>query len=1099
MNARLLWQRPSQPAKWLLAFFISFFLMFAHAAPLRALHFEQLSVKQGLAQETVTSIVQDGRGYMWFGSQNGLSRFDGYRVTVYRNIPGDPRSLIDNWIQALHVDKSGRLWVATRAGTQRFDETDESFTRIPPPDSDTQDIRQRNVKSIANAENGALWFATDDGLRHLDPASGSAFILQHDPARADSLSDNHLTALARDGQGHLWVGTREGLDLMLSDDAKSFRHFRFENPSTPKELPYEVRSLWPGQDGSVWISTALGLENWLLQGDQLKKRHFGIEDGLLPGTITAFHQDRDGAVWVGTNTHGLHYWDKATERFSRYSTDPHATDIDVSSLYQDRGGTLWIGTWTEGVKHADIASGGFSRFFHASGNPGGLSDNRIYGIAGDGKGKLWLGTFGGVDLFNPATGKATVLGRSLNGLSDDNIVLSVFRDSHAQVWLGTSAGLARLDESGHLVGRRFETEDSNSNSITHISQSRDGMLWVATRGGLHRLDISNGSSLTYRHDESDPNSLSDNWVRMTVEDRHGALWVATDYGLDRLDRATGRFSHFRHGPADANSLGNDRVHCLLEDRRGNLWVGTNGGLSRMEALADGTVRFHTYTARDGLPSESIGGILEDDSDRLWVSTTAGISQLDIATGKIRNYTAQDGMIEGYYYVGSAFRDVDGTMYFGGANGLTAFRPEAIRDNPYPPSTLITDIRVGNDAIRSGRLQDGTELKGPVGNGGSLTLPPGQNTFSIEFSALHYADPSRNRFAYRLRGFDKKWIDTDADKRVAIYTNLDPGNYLFEVRSSNKDGIWDKAGATLAVTVVPPIWKTWWFRSACLFTLFYLSWLGYRMRIRGLKAHQRQLENQVLARTSELAQKNTMLEEQKHQLQTAQRQLQRYVDDREHFFMSISHDLRTPITRLKLRSELLDDNELRTEFHDDLDELDMLVKGALQCMKDSDIHENLTKIQLDTMIGRMIRGARLAHRDVAYIESGLSVVARPLALKRALGNLLDNALHYGERAEISAAETADHVEIRVRDFGPGVDEEKLKELFDPRVRLEHGRDRNEQGLGLGLGIARDIITAHGGEIFLANHPEGGLIATIRLPKIGSQPHTSILTAAAPAFK
>lgn len=1077
----------------LLVFWLSPLLSPAHAAPLRALHFEQLSVKQGLAQETVTTIVQDPQGFMWFGSQNGLSRFDGYQVTVYKNIPNDPRSLADNWVQALYIDEDDRLWVGTRGGLQRFDTDQGDFSHFLPRESRSSGNGQRHVRAIAGDGHGGLWLATNNGLQHFDPRSGFFSVMRHDPADTGSISDDNIIALAGDRKGNLWAGTKEGIDL-LAAGSKRFRHFRFESADASGAPPYEVQSLWVGHDQSLWIVTALGLENWHLDANSLRKYRYGAADGLQPGMITAFCQDSNGNPWVGTNTHGLHYWDASAHRFVAYPADPHGVaDNEVSALYQDRSGTLWVGTWTAGVKRADLASGGFSRFFHAPADAESLSDNRIYGITGDSQGQLWLGTFGNLDQLDSVTGKVTHFRRDRqheNSLNNDEVVLSVFRDRHGQLWLGTSAGLGRFDPvANRLALHFFHTGDSNSESITHIASDHVGNLWISTRGGLHRLDTSTGIAQTYRHDAANASSLGENWVRMTLEDDHGSLWVATDNGLDRLDPASGRFMHFRHAPGDAYSLGSDRVQCLFKDKEGHLWIGTNGGLNRMETLSDGTVRFRVYTTREGLGADSIGGILEDDNGHLWLSTATGISRFDIATKTFRNYTAQDGMIEGYYYVGSAFRDSDGTMYFGGVNGLTAFRPENIRENPYPPHTVITDIQISGRSIHNGNAPEDVALNSANPDAGALTMSYRHSVFSLAFSALHYADPQRNRFTYQLQGFDKDWVNADASNRVATYTNLDPGHYIFHVRSANKDGVWDEHGATLAVIITPPFWKTWWFRIAAVLMMAGSAWLAYRVRIRALTGRQKSLEEQVTARTSEavhqkklVEQKNALLEQQKKQLQTAQEQLQRYVADRERLFVSISHDLRTPITRLKLRSELLEDDGIRTEFHDDLDDLDMMVKGALQRMKDSDIHENPTEIRLDTLIGRMIRSAQLAQYRVSYVESGLSVRAKPLALKRAIGNLLDNALFYGGSAEISVHAFQECIEIRIRDHGPGVDETAIEHLFESHVRLPHGRDRNAQGLGLGLGIARTIILAHEGKLILANHPDGGLIAIIRLPKI-----------------
>ena len=1027
----------------------------AGAVP-HTLNFEQLSVKDGLAQETVTAIVQDQQGFMWFGSQHGLSRYDGYRVTVYRTIPNDPRSLADNWVQVLHVDKKNRLWVGTRGGLQRFDPASGDFTRFPSAADGPERARRQQVQAIINDGYGQLWLGTSDGLRHFDPESGRQTVLRHDPADPGSLAHNQVNALALDAEGALWVGLKQGLDRLPAGGTR-FQHFRVDTPARPNAPLNEVQQLRIDQRQVLWLVTMDGLVSWRLGVPGMPRHVFGPADGLAPGLVTALVQDRDNTLWLGTNTNGLHRWDADRRRFVAIPADPQqSASKEVSSLFQDHSGTLWVGSWTAGVRRADLASGGFSRYFHIPGDPRTLHDNRVYGISGDGKGGLLLAGIGGIDRLDPVTGKVTRLrgdARLERHMHNKEIVLAVYRDARGVTWIGSSAELGRFDpERGTYTAHDFGGPDPNSGSITHITADRAGNLWVGSRGGLHRIDAGGGADRTFRHDGANPASLGDDWVRMTAEDAGGAIWVATDNGLNLLAPDGGGFRHFRHDRADVASISSDRVQSLFVDRQGTLWVGTNGGLNRVVRGADGAIAFRRYTTREGLADDSIGAILQADDGALWLSTANGISRMDTAAGTFRNYSARDGMIEGFYFSGSAYREGDGTMYFGGVNGLTVFHPAAIRDNPYPPPAVVTSMRAGGKAL-------------PVG-GAAVRLDHDAAALTFEFAALHYSDPPRNRFRYRLHGYDQDWNEGDASKRMATYTNLDPGHYEFQVRAANKDGVWGQPSPPLAFDIAPPYWQRWWFRLAVVLSALMLAWVGHRTRERMHSRRRRELEVQVRTRTRELEQ--------------AQTQLQRYVEDRERLFVSISHDLRTPITRLKLRSELLEDDAVREEFHDDLDDLDMMVKSALQTVKDSDIHENITAVRLDALIGRMLRGAQLAGHQIGYTPAGLAVRAKPLALKRAIGNLLDNALFYGGSADIATVERDGAVHIEIRDHGPGVPPEQLAQLFETHLRLEHGRSRNAAGLGLGLGIARGIVEANGGTLTLENHAEGGLIATIVLP-------------------
>ncbi len=357
-----------------------------------------------------------------------------------------------------------------------------------------------------------------------------------------------------------------------------------------------------------------------------------------------------------------------------------------------------------------------------------------------------------------------------------------------------------------------------------------------------------------------------------LEDRRGILWVGTDHGLDRFDRETGKFTHFRHDPRNPASLTHNRVHHMFEARNGTLWVGTAGGLNRLDRGNDGQVRFQYYSLSHSRAADPVGAILEDQTGMLWVSTTAGISRLDPINGQFKNYTSKDGLIDGSYFVGSGHRDGDANMYFGGLNGLTSFTPKAIHDNPHPPAILITDFLVSNQSVRNPTVGEALGLQGPIQDAKELTLSARDSVFSFEFAALHFADPQRNRYAYQLEGFDQGWMDTDANKRFAAYTNLDPGEYTFRVKASNKDGVWSQAAAVLKVTITPPFYKTWWFRLMTAALVLGMVYAGFRIRIRALLQQKHVLEDQVNARTAELLLQKESIERQHQTVQTAHRNI-----------------------------------------------------------------------------------------------------------------------------------------------------------------------------------------------------------------------------------
>ena len=849
------------------------------AAPALApsLRFEQLGVEQGLAQESVLAIVQDRQGFMWFGSQAGLSRYDGYRSITYRNELSNPASLADNWVRVLHVDRDGRLWAGTDGGLDRFDPATRSFIHYLPHEEPRRGNGNRHVRAIVDDGAGAFWIATGDGLQHFDPASGRFRVWHHAAGAPASLGDDEVNALAQDGSGRLWVGTASGLDA-LAPGAADFEHY-----GDSADIQ-NVQALLVDARQTLWIGAGRGLAQWPLKGGAAQRRRLGPAAGLPGSPVTAIYQDAAAHVWVGSFSDGLYRWQASRGRFKRYShspSDSHSlADNRISALYQDRSGTFWAGTWYRGVSRVDLGSGGFARIVALADAAPAPPDSRVRAIADDGHGGLWLGTNHGLNRFDPASGQVLAFRPAPGAASALNSqqVSALWRGAAGDLWIGGNKGINHLDPAGNSLG---SVALSGPDAIIRgIMGDRDGMLWIGSRGGLHRLDPRSGSLKAFRHDPADSASLADNSVRPMLEDRHGGLWIGTFNGLDLLERKTGRFRHFRHDARDPHSLSHDEVHYLFEDRAGTLWVGTASGLNRMETGPDGAPRFRRYLRQDGIADDAIAAILDDDTGGLWLSSNSGISRLDTRSGQVRNYAGSDGTIEGAYFDGSAARGADGTLYFGGFNGVTAFAPAAIRANGVAPAVVITDLQIFNQSVRAGQGAHPDLLSRAIEDTAGVTLGERDSVFSFEFAALHYAAPQRNRFAYQLQGFDRDWVQTDASKRFATYTNLDPGRYVFRVKASNKDDVWNDDGATLAITILPPWWKTWWLRSLLAALLLGTAWGAFQVRTRAMRRQKSRLEQQVRLRTVEVEQKNRLLRQQKKELEQRRTEAERQATEAE---------------------------------------------------------------------------------------------------------------------------------------------------------------------------------------------------------------------------
>jgi ligand-binding sensor domain-containing protein/signal transduction histidine kinase len=840
----------------------------ATAGAPRSLRFEHLGLEQGLAQETVKTILQDRAGFMWFGTQGGLNRYDGYRMRVYRSDPGDPASLPDNYIQASYEDGDGRLWFGTRGGLARFDEATQKFVRYPFVSGSERVARNRAVAAIVGDGAGGLWIGTGDGLIRLDTASGRFRAFRHDSGDPGSLRDDRVTALALDGRGGLWVGTGVGIDH-LPAGAASFDHYDIDPHGDAKRNT--VTSLSMGQSGVLWIGTGAGLDAWRIGDGPPQRRHVGQEEGMGDAGIRTLYHDAGNNLWVGTDLDGLKWRDPVSQRFVSYTNqafDRHSmSDNQVSAVRIDRTGTLWVGTMFGGLNRADLASGGFGSFTLLPGEQSGQATSisrKVRAIATGADGRLWLGTIGaGLVHIEPISGRAERIRHDparRDSLPDDTV--NAVLPGRGRLWVGSPTGLSWRDaDTG-----RFTTvalgKDAAGNNVQDLMLDRTGSLWVATRGGLFLLGPDDHILSAWRHDSLDPSSLGEDSGYALLEDRKGTIWVGTENGLDRFDRASGTFSHFRHDDKDPATLRHNRVYYLYESARGELWVGTAAGLHRMERDAGGRTLFRYFpvtTAHEPVP---IGAILEGGRGELWVSTTVGLTRVDPATGDFKSYSAKDGLLDGTYFVGSAALGADGELHFGGVNGMTSFMPDAVRDNPYPAQPVITDFLV----------QNRSRLPRPGGQALQVALPYRDNVFTLEFAALHYADPQSNRFAYRLQGFDQDWTETDAGKRFATYTNLDPGHYVFEVRAANKDGLWSDAPASIGITIAPPVWMTWWFRLVAALTVIGIGVALYRLRIRVLVQQTERLERTVGARTAELVLQKEAAEQQKEAALQARRNI-----------------------------------------------------------------------------------------------------------------------------------------------------------------------------------------------------------------------------------
>ena len=805
------------------------------------IQFETLSLEQGLSQISVLSIVQDDNGFLWFATEDGLNKYDGYQFTIFRHDPVDPNSLVHAWIHALYRDRSGILWIGTHnAGLDRYDPVKEEFTHYQMDPDDPGTLSDNIVRAIHEDRSGALWVGTDNGLNRLDRETGRWTRYFNDPDDPASLSHNAIRSVYEDSAGLLWIGTDGGGLNEFDREAGMFVRYRFE-PGNPGSLSHdEVRAIFEDASGALWIGTNGGGLNRFDResGSFTSYRHDPSDpNSLSHDEVFAIYEDRSGNLWVGTNGGGLDLFDRRSGAFTRYRhdpNDPHSlSHDDVYAIYEDPAGVIWIGTYGGGISKYDAKRKKFRLYRHDPNDPNSLNTSFIWSIYEDENGILWVGTHdGGLNRHDRRNGEWTHFVNDPgdpHSLSNDNVRV-VCVDRSGTFWIGThGGGLNRFDpETGRFTLYQHDPDDPASlghQEIRWIYEDEAGTLWICTNGGgLDAFDKDRGTFTHYRADPQDPHSLSSDFARVVLEDSEGVLWVGTHGGgINLLERESGRFTQLRADPHDPHSLNSDHILTFFEDSSGVLWIGTwDGGLNRFDRDSK---RFRAYTVRDGLASNAVYGILEDSDGNLWLSTNNGLSRFDPRNETFKNYNVKDGLQSNEFNGNAFFESPSGEMFFGGIGGLNTFYPDEIVDNPYIPPVVITSFQKSNREV---------QLDVSISEAEELVLSYKDYVFSFEFAALDYSVPEKNRYAHKMEGLDEDWIYTDASKRFASYTTLPPGHYVFRVKGSNNDGVWNEEGAWIDITITPPFWMTWWFRTLMLLLVLGIAFIAYRYSLRNTR-------------------------------------------------------------------------------------------------------------------------------------------------------------------------------------------------------------------------------------------------------------------------
>jgi signal transduction histidine kinase/ligand-binding sensor domain-containing protein/DNA-binding response OmpR family regulator len=1121
---------------------ISLFLYLNNLFSQQPIKFKHLKVQDGLSQSWVKTICQDQQGFMWFGTYDGLNKYDGYSITSYYQKSGNNHSLHNNSINTIYNDSKGNLWIGTDWGFCLYDHSNNQFIHRP------QWSKGLTAQFLELTDERNFIAALDRGLLIYDLKTGSVepFVIQN----YEQLNMN-ISSMLKNSRGNIWFGTTNGLALFNPVDNR-VTFYNNESNKSHSLSGSDIVSLLEDRQGRIWAGTDNnGL--FLIQyeanhPEETRFTHFvhnpKIESSISPGVIKALLEDKTGHLWIGTENGGLDIIDlnnfqedKVVFHHNRHDPfdNTSLSNNSIYSLFEDCEGGIWIGTYGDGVNYYHPQKEKFVHIKQQLNNSNSLNNNFV-NVLYEEDSLLWIGTENGINLFNKKDGSYRYFVHDANNEQTigSNAIWSIFRDSRHNLWVGTWAGGLSLFDSNTGTCKRFQHDDRKngsiaSNNISGIYEDRKGTLWICTiGGGIDQFDYNTKTFKIIEQGSDDSHRLTNNSVNTILEDSFGKIWISTTGGVDVFDRAAGTFKHFSYYTSDTKSVGGI-VYIFFEDSQKNLWLGTNNGLNVFDRNEN---NFDRYTKEDGLPNNQIKGILEDAKGNLWISTNKGLSKFVQAIKRPRepifkNYDLDDGLQGIEFTVRSCWPGQDGKMYFGGNNGYNVFHPDSIKDNVSIPPVIITNFLIDNKQepirVQNSLLSTYNDKLRKV------TLNHKQSGFTVEYVMLNYFSSSKNKYAYMLEGFDKDW-NYVGSQRLATYTNLDPGDYVLRVKGTiNND--WDQVEASINIKVIPPWWKTNW---AYLFYLIFTGFIvfnvwRFQLNRRALK-HELLLEHQHAEKLEEL---NKM---------------------KSHFFANITHEFRSPLTLIMGPIQQFVSGEVKENFQENAKmilrnskrmyhlinqilELSKLETGYIQLQAQKidiiPVIEKIMRLYTSFAESKNINLQFIGHDVFKRNTSSAELYIDVDKIQKVIVNLLSNALKYTpqngnvsvsiericdesldqnevsderevkrthnflgkwifprhnkENTEIQTdnsvfSKLAKHgyIEICVKDNGIGIRDKDLDKIFN---RFYQGIDPHSgdyDSVGIGLALTKELVELHSGTIHVESVYEQSTEFIVRLP-------------------
>ncbi|MBA0883897.1 hybrid sensor histidine kinase/response regulator transcription factor [Flavobacterium undicola] len=1061
------------------------------------LKFENFDTSKGLSSSTCVDIFQDHEGFLWFGTIDGLNKYDGYDFEIYRNILDNPNSISNNRITVITEDKQGRLWIGTSNGLNIFDRNTEKFYKIDLYKKKKEGVNYREEINglLYHKNDNTLWVATKNGVTKLllDNIEDSTYDkinfshYSYNSKNPQSIDSNDVTSIIEDRKGNIWIATKANHLHRYNPNTNNFTRFPidFKGSQYLNHLPKQVLI---DKDGDFWIGNDIS-HLFLLDINKGTVKNVSPLNKRVP--IFHLYQDKKGVIWASTDGDGIFLLDKKKGLLQHLQHNPFnpfsLSNNQASEVLEDKNGIFWIATYNTGLNKLAISKSSFGHYFYKSESNEGLSAKIAQSVLEDSKKRIWIGTDGGgLNLFDEKNGTFKhyrARQGDPNSLSSDKIVNLVEGDNGV-LWVCTwDGGLNKFyPDSGMAKSYQYSKTNPFSigqNTVWNAKKDSEGRIWLGTStGGLNLFDPVAEKFYQYKNVPGDSKSLISNFVFSLFIDSKNRLFVGTSQGLcvTNLNRIKGQIpGKINFAEIKIKNIQGTRVNYITEDYKKNIWVGTDMGLYELDS------RFnlkHFYSSLNGLPNNLVVGIQEDNNRNLWITSKGGLTYFNPKTGIFKNFNTHDGLQGTEFQSKSIGKTHDGRIIVGGINGFNIFNPNAISLKSNVVNPVITEIRLFNKKVSAGESINGRVLlDSEVTKVKEIELKYDQGYISFGFVALNYQNPERVKYAYKMEGLDEDFINA-GNTRVANYSNLEPGTYTFEVMASI-DGQWDQARKTaVKIKVQSPPWKTWWAYTLYLLVFVFILWYSIYFYTKKVREEKEQELDQMKL----------------------------------NFFINVSHEFRTPLTLIlnpvdKILSSFNDPEEVKKSaliIQRSSRRLLHLVNQLLDLRK-MDLGKKPLEISRMNIV-KFSKDIFLLFEDLAKAK-GIDFVFDapkkqlygmfdPDKIEKILTNLLSNALKFtdkGGEVTLSIHEVMiekEHtylrffkrktverdVEIRVADTGIGLKREQLNAVFQ---RFFHA-DSSKSGTGIGLNFIKSLVELHQGEILVESEYQVGSTFIVRLP-------------------